>query len=308
MDIEKNGELEKISAAEVFAAIHRARAYGVVHFKGPEGETVFVTFKRGLAQHASGKGGEGEAAVKAVLGWREGEYRFIEDVIPADEDFPTNVPDGVADALAAGKLDISAVAPPAKVPPLPVLPAGEPAGQLSAEAPAKLLDELEKSRFTGCCTVGSPEGEWSLFLFIEGAAVGGLVWDCDSFRRGEEAWPAFEKVFGEASRKCELYRLAEEAASAIAVGLSGHVAVARMPSSVINIEEYLSWAGRSKITGLISIIAGERAANILIKHGKVLGAVVAPDTRINDEPDEALALHYTPGANVEAYATTVGML
>ncbi len=308
MDIEKNGELEETSAAEVFAAIHRARAYGVIHFKGPEGETVFVTFKRGLAQHASGKGGEGEGAVKAVLGWREGEYRFIEDVIPADEDFPTNIPEAVADALAAGKLGIPAGALPEKVPPLPVLPAGEPAGQISAEAPAKLLDELEGSRFTGCCTVGSAEGEWSLFLFIEGAAVGGLVWDCDSFRRGEDAWPAFEKMFGETARNCELYRLAEEAASAIAVGLSGHVAVVRMPSAVINIEEYLSWAAKSKITGLISVIAGERAANILIKGGEVLGTVVAPDTKISDEPDEALALLYTPGASVEAYATTVGML
>jgi len=308
MDIEKNGELKETSPAEIFAAVHRARAYGVIHFKGPEGETVFVTLKRGLAHHASGKAGEGEDAVRAVLNWGEGEYRFIEDVMPDEVNFPGNVPAEVAVALGTGKTGALARTAVVKVPPLPVLPAGELTGKISVKAPAGLFDELEKAKFTGCCAIGPPERRLGLFLFIEGAAVGGLVWDCDSFRRGDEALTAFEKVFGQVEGGFETFRLEDEAASAIAVALTGRVAITRMPSAVVNVEEYLGWVKKSGITGLISIIAGERAANILTRHGNVLGAVVAPGTTLNAEPDEALALFYAREATVEAFAATVGII
>ncbi len=308
MDIEKNGELDKTSPAEIFAAVHRARAYGVIHFKSAGGETVFVTFKRGLAQHAYGKAGEGEAAVKVVLNWREGEYRFIEDVMPDEENFPVNVPPGIAVALGVGKGEGLEGAALAKVPPLPILTAGEPAGRVSPKDAGDLFGELEKGKFTGCCAVGPSTERLGLFLFIEGAAIGGLMWDCDSFRRGDEAATALEKVFERIKGELELFSAGEEVASAIAVAFAGHLAIARMPSAAINMEEYLSWARKAGLTGLVSIIAGEKAANILIKNGDVLGAVVAPDAAINAEADEALALFYAREATVEAYATKAGII
>jgi hypothetical protein len=308
MDIEKTGELGETSPAEIFAAVHRARAYGVVHFKGAGGETVFVTFKRGLAQHASGKTGEGEAAVMEVLNWRQGEYRFIEDVMPDEVNFPVNVPPEIAVALGVGKGEELEGATLAKVPPLPILVAGESAGPASAETPAELFGRIEEERFTGCCAVGPRAERMGLFLFIEGAAVGGLMWDCDSFRRGDEAATAFEKNFDKVKEELEFFVAVEEVASAIAVAFSGHLAVARMPSAAINIEEYLSWAREAGITGLVSIIAGEKAANILIKNGGILGAVVSPDTTVNAEADEALALFYAREATVEAFAAKAGFL
>jgi hypothetical protein len=301
MDIEKTGELEKTSPAEVFAAVHQARAYGVVHFKGGGGETVFVTFKRGLAQHASGKGAEGEAAVKVVLGWREGEYRFIEDVMPDEVNFPVNVPLEIAVALGVGKGEAIDEAL-TKAPPLSILAVGEPAGPALAENPAELFGALEGEGFTGCCAVGPPAGRIGLFLFIEGAPVGGVMWDCDNFRRGDEAATALERNFDKLKENLELFSVGEEVASAVAVAFSGHLAVARMPSAAINVEEYLSWAHEAGITGLVSIIAGEKAANILMKNGDILGAVVAPDTTVNAEADEALALFYAREATVEAFA------
>lgn len=308
MDIEKNGELEETSPAEVFAAVYRARAYGVIHFKGPGGETVFVTLKRGLAHHASGKIGEGGDAVRAVLDWEEGEYRFIEDVMPDEDDFPGNVPPGIAETLGKGKAGALAGKALVKVPPLPILPTGEPAGKISPPTSAELFEELEKAKFTGCCAVGPADERWGLFLIIEGAAVGGLVWDCDSFRRGDEALTALDRGFGQAEGAYETFRFGDDVASAMAVALTGRVAVTRMPSAVVNIEEYLTWVKKAGITGLVSIVAGDRAANILIRHGDVLGAVVAPGTALTAEPDEALALFYAPDATVEAFAATVGII
>lgn len=307
MDIDKTGELNRTSPAEIFEAVHEARAYGVVHFKSAGGETVFVTFKRGLAQHASGKGEEGEAAVKAVLEWRDGEYRFIEDVMPDEVNFPVNVPPEIAVALGAGQGEVLEEAL-AKVPPLPILAAGEPAGPASAENPVGLFGSLEEERFTGCCAVGPPAERWGVFLFIEGATVGGIMWDCDTFRHGDEAAAAFEKNFDEVKDDLELFSAGEEIASAIAVAFSGHLAVARLPSAAVNIEEYLTWARSAGITGLVSIIAGEKAANILIKNGDILGAVVAPDTTVNAEADEALALFYARESTVEAFAAKAGFL
>jgi hypothetical protein len=308
MDIDKNGDLDVTSPAEVFAAIHRARAYGVIHFKGPGGETVFFTFKRGLAQHASGEAGEGEEALKAVLKWREGEYHFIEDVMPDEGDFPANLPPEVATALGAGKTAELEKERQPEAPPLPILPAGEPAGVLSAENAEEIFVKLEKDNFTGCCAVGPAAKRWGLFLFVEGAASGGLIWDGVSFRRGDEAAPALAKVLGRLGGEVELFAVGEEVASAIAVGLSGGVAVTRMPSDVINVEEFLSWAKKAGVTGLISVIGGDKAANILIRHGAVLGAVVAPDTTVNAEADEALALFYAREATVEAFAATADIV
>ncbi len=308
MDIDKNGELNETSPAEIFAAVHQARAYGVIHFKSAGGETVFVTFKRGLAQHASGKAGEGEAAVKEVLSWREGEYRFIEDVMPDEVNFPVNVPPEIAVALGVGKDEALEGVAVTKVPPLPILAAGESEGPVAAKDPADIFSGLEKKKFTGCCAVGAATERLGLFLFIEGTAIGGLMWDCDSFRRGEEAAAALEKVFERVKEKLEMYSASEEVASAMAVAFAGHSTIARMPSAAVNMEEYLSWAGEAGTTGLVSIVAGEKVANILIKSGHVLGAVVAPDATVNPEADEALALFYTREATVEAYASKGGII
>ncbi len=307
MEIDKNGDLDVTSPAEVFAAIHRARAYGVVHFKGPGGETVFFTFKRGLAQHASGEAGEGEEALKAVLKWREGEYHFIEDVMPDEGDFPANVPADVAAAVGAGKAVELEKEKGQEAPPLPILPAGEPAGALAADNAEEIFAKLGKDAFTGCCAVGPAARRWGVLLFVGGAPSGGLVWDGETFRRGDEAAAALTKVLSRGGGEVELFAVGEEVASAIAVGLSGRVAVARMPSAVINVEEFLSWAQEARVTGLISVIGGDKAANILIRHGAVIGAVVAPDTTVNAEAEEALALFFAREATVEAFAATAGV-
>jgi hypothetical protein len=172
MDIEKTGELEHTAAEEVFAAVFRARAYGVVHFKSPEGADVFVTFERGLAQHASGGGLEGEAAVKAVLSWREGDYRFIDDIRPDDEDFPPNVPAGVAERLGGpAEAPVAEVLPP--TPPPAVLPAGEDTAGVNVPGTAEaLLATLGETGFTGCCAVGPAANRRGFFVFVAGEARG----------------------------------------------------------------------------------------------------------------------------------------
>jgi hypothetical protein len=266
---------------------------------------IFVTFKLGLAQHASGKGTDGEAAVKAVLGWQEGEYRFIEDVMPDEEDFPVNVPAAIAAALGAGEGEALDEAL-AKGAPLPVLAVGESKPTPPAETAGELFDLLEKENFTGCCAVGPAEARMGLFVFVEGAPAGGIMWARDSYRRGEEATAALEKSFGKAKGSIELFGTREEVATTVAVAFGGDPAIARLPSAAINMEEYLSWVRGAGITGLVSIIAGDKGANILIKNGYVLGAVVAPDTTLSTEADEALALFYARGATVEAYVSKTG--
>jgi hypothetical protein len=303
MDIEKNGELESTSPEEVFAAVYRARAYGMVHFKNPGGAAVFVTFERGLAQHASGGGLDGEAAVEAVLSWREGDYRFIDDIRPGDDDFPPNVPKEVAEGLGAGAAEEPSAEAAGGIPPLPVLPAGEPAeGMASAETAEELLVGLAEVRFTGCCAVGPARSRRGVFIFAGGEARGGLFWDGEGMRRGSDARAVLERDFGRHRENLEFYKLDEETAGVLALGLAGGIAIARIPATALNIEEYVAWVQRETGTVLISIVAGLGSANILIKSGEMLGAVIAPSTVINPEPDEALALYYSPGATLEVFA------
>jgi hypothetical protein len=302
MDIEKSGELESTSPEEIFAAVYRARAYGIAHFKSPEGTAVFVTFERGLAQHASGGGLDGEAAVEAVLSWEEGDYRFIDDIRPDDDDFPPNVSQEVAESLGATAETRSAEAS-VETPPLPVLPAGEAAGEgAAAETADGLFDDLADERFTGCCAVGPASSRRGLFVFTSGVARGGLLWDGESVCRGDEARAVFDANFGRYRGDLEFLKLDEETAGVLALGLTAGVAIARIPAAAVNIEEYLAWVQRETGTVLVSIVAGRGSANILLKSGEMLGAVIAPGTAIHAEPDEALALYYSPGATIEAFA------
>jgi hypothetical protein len=301
MDIEKSGELESTSPEEIFAAVFRARAYGIVHFKNAEGAAVFVTFERGLAQHASGGGLDGEAAVEAVLSWDEGDYRFIDDIRPDDDDFPPNVSQEVAESLGAAAETLSAEAL-AENPPLPVLPAGEPADEVTAaETAEELFDGLAEESFTGCCAVGPALNRRGLFVFTSGEPRGGLLWDGESMRRGDDARAVLEADFDRLRDDLEFLELDEDTVGVISLGLTGGVAIARIPAAALNIEEYMAWVQRETGTVLVSIIAGRGSANILIKSGEMLGAVIAPGTEVHPEPDEALALYYSPGATIEVF-------
>ena len=303
MEIAKNGELENTSPEEVFAAVYRARAYGIVHFKGPAGEAVFVAFERGLAQHASGGGLDGEAAVKAVLSWREGEYRFIDDIRPDDEDFPPNVPGEVAESLGAGAAEAPSAEAAAENPPLPVLPAGVADEKVAVpETADELFDGLAESRFTGCCAVGPARSRRGLFVFTAGRARGGLLWDGESMRRGDDARAVLKGDFGRFRDDLEFFNLEEEMAGVLALGLTAGIAIARIPAAALNIEEYLAWVQKDRGTVLVSIVAGRGSANILIKSGGILGAVIAPSTEVSGQPDEALALYYSPEATLEVFA------
>lgn len=303
MDIEKTGELESTSAEEIFAAVYGARAYGMVHFKNPEGLAVFVTFERGLAQHASGGGLEGEAAVEAVLSWREGDYRFIDDIRPDDDDFPPNVPKEVAESLATGAAGEPSSEIAGGVPPLPVLPAGEPAGvEAGAETATELFEDLAAARFTGCCAVGPARNRSGIFVFVGGDSKGGILWDGEGMRRSADARAVLEKDFDLHSKRLEFFKLDEAVAEVLALGFAGSPAIVRIPAAVLNIEEYLAWVQKDTGTALISIVAELGSANILIRSGELLGAVISPGAAVNPEPDEALALYYSPGASIEVFA------
>lgn len=303
MDMEKTGELENTSAGEIFAAVFVARAYGMVHFKNTEGLAVFVTFERGLAQHASGGGLEGEAAVEAVLSWREGDYRFIDDIRPDDDDFPPNVPKEVAESLAAGAAGEPSSETAGGVPPLPVLPAGEPAGvEAGAETAEELFEDMAAAHFTGCCAVGPARNRNGVFVFVGGDARGGILWDGEGMRRGADARAVLEKDFDLHRKRLEFFKLDEAVADVLALGLAGSPAVVRIPAAVLNIEEYLAWVQKDTGTVLISIVAELGSANILIRSGELVGAVISPGTAVSPEPDEALALYYSPGATIEVFA------
>jgi hypothetical protein len=51
------------------------------------------------------------------------------------------------------------------------------------------------------------------------------------------------------------------------------------------------------------VVAGTRAANILVGAGKRLGAVVGPETTLKTELDDALALFYSAEATVEVFVS-----
>jgi len=306
MEIEKSGSLDLRPAGQVFRALALARAFGVLYFKGLDGRNVFVIIKRGLAEHASGEAGAGDEALKTVMSWLEGEYRFIEDVQPDTEDFPANVSRALAAAVAGVGADApaepptAAPPPPAKVPALPVLPAGEEAGVVEAGTAAELAAALQAEGFTGACVLGPAGSRRGFFLFNGGSPLGGLLWAGDRLARGEQAEAAFADAA--AGAPCAKLALGADEVAALAAGLTGRVAITRMSASALNVEEYLAWAADAKLTGVISVLADERAANILLREGRVIGAVTAPDTALRREPDEALALLFTPGATVEVYA------
>ncbi len=303
MDIEKSGSLAEKTPVEVFGAIYRTHASGVIYFKGPDGKNAFAIVNGGRVEHASGEVGAGDAALKTVLSWRDGEYRFIEDVKADMGEFPPNLSPAVA-ALAVG-----AEAPPGKpvepIPPLPVLPVGEAEGKAAAISPVVLYKEMELAAFTGVCALGGAGSARGMFLFINGKATGGLAWDGKRFLYGKQAEAVLGGIAEEERSGCLKLRLGPEAAAAVGAGLAGAPTIARLPAAVLNIDEFLAWAAETRATALLSIVAEKRAANILIFHGKVLGAVVAPQTALVATVDDALALLYTPGATVEVFTAAL---
>jgi len=300
--IDKTGDLAETGAAELLAALYQARTFGVVHFKGPAGESAFVTFSRGVAKHASGNVGDGDAAIKTIMSWAEGEYRFIEDVLPDAEDFPANVSAARAAALAkaAGEAE--------KIPALPILPAGKSAGAVTETTASDVLKKLAAAKFTGCLAVGPAERRRGALAFRAGAPAGTVLWHDGRFLTGDKGYNTFARLFDAEKVRAELFALDESAAAALAAGLTGTAAVSRMPAAALNIEEYLSWARAAKLTGVVSIVAGERSANILIAEGEVLGSVVTPGGKLKKELDDALALYYAPGATVAVFAASPNTL
>jgi hypothetical protein len=98
-----------------------------------------------------------------------------------------------------------------------------------------------------------------------------------------------------------LFKAEESAVTVQTAGLLGRIAVTRIPAAVLNVEEFVSFAKDSAVTALICIVAEDRAANVLLFEGRLLGTVVAPETALKPELEDALVLHYTPGATVEVF-------
>jgi hypothetical protein len=275
----------------------------VVHVKGPAGETAFIVFRGGVAKHVSGEFGEGDDSLKVIVSWPEMDYRFIEDVLPGEDLFPANVSLRLAASLGEGDVTAAptAVSDEEKTPALPVLPMGEPAGTSDAKNITDLFDEAAAAGFTGSCAVGAAARRTGVYLFKRGTPVGGIVWKEGRFLRRVEAEAAFDAVLSRDHSGVELFKAEESAVTVQTAGLLGRIAVTRIPAAVLNVEEFVSFAKDSAVTALICIVAEDRAANVLLFEGRLLGTVVAPETALKPELEDALVLHYTPGATVEVF-------
>jgi len=300
MNVPYTGELNPKKFAALFAALFAARASGVIYFRGPDGRNAFVTLARGRAEHASGEAGEGESAVRLMATWPAGDYRFMEDIRPDAGTFPVNLGRGFADALARGEL---APAPPDEEagPPFPIIVLGEPVAIPGGADAAGWDAALSRAAFTGCWAIGPPERRRGFVLYMNGAVGGAIAREGRLVLRGDEArgllWDAARRPGVNAAALA----VKPEEAAALKAALTARPAVARIPAVAVNVDEYIAWLEASKQAALISVVAGAQVANILVAAGKRLGAVVAPDSRLKAEVDDALTLFYSAEATVEIF-------
>lgn len=298
----RTGELNPKTTAALFAGLYAERLSGVAYFRNPQGQTVFVSFLRGLAQHASGECGEGDAAIKTVLAWTEGEYRFMDDVRPDPDDFLPNISSSFAAALGGGER-IAAEGPfEDSGPPLPILAVGDSMGVVAAAKATEAAAVFPKTAFTGCWALGPAEMRIGFLLYRAGVVAGALTREGKLILRGEEAREAFDGKLLRSAATCEFLKAGEETAQALQAALKGKDAIARMPAAALNIDEYLQWAGDFGLTGVLSAIKDNRVGNIYYCKGKLLGAAATPGCKLSNELDKVLELIYAPGATIEVLA------
>lgn len=297
--MEKSGNLTEHSPAAIFGALATLKASGVIYLRGESGENAFVIVKRGVVRHVSGEAGAGDAGLKTILGWKAGEFRFIEDLETKEEDFPPNISAALAAAVARVEEVAPARAAP-KVPPLPLVPAGEAVRDVSQDSGEVLEQWAADNDFTGYGCLSEGGVFWGLFLFKDGSPVGGVAWDGKSFIKNRTLGEIYAGCGGR-PREVTCWRLTPSQSSAVEAFFTGNLGIARMPGGALNVDEYLNWAAAVKITAVIIVAAGGEVGNIFLYEGRPVGAATSRARVIKNDLDDVLALLFSPGSEVEVY-------
>lgn len=312
------GEITKETIGNLFMVIADGKTNGVFYLKGPAEENVFIIIKSGRVRHVSGDLGEGDPAIAACFTWDEGVYTFIEDITTDSGTFVDNISDEMADLLASGISDYdelaagltgvtvsTEIAPEKRAGSRSTLrrPAIIFFGELYPKLCFKEPRSLEDIRllaipdvFTGILSAITQDAIGYAF-YIGGKRLG-------EARANEDGITACEGAavsLFENAAQIEAYKYEPVVMDSYIALANGARAIARINSAAINIDEFIPWAEREKLTCFIWVSDKRHTANILISKGKTLGGLTNLSNSLNPVIDDALAIFYSPDALVEVF-------
>ncbi len=313
------GNFSETPPGHIFTDAASGKKNGVVYLRGPDNEHVFVIIKDGKARHVSGDLGEGDPALVGCFGWPEGSYSLIEDITTDEKTFINNVSDELATVLAKG-IDsydqlISALtgvtgttapgtSPDTKKPKHLTQPAIIFFGNLYTKLcfnGKKSLEEIRKLAapdvFTGVIAAITSDAIGYLF-FSGGKKLGEATINSDGITACEGAAAG---LFDEAAQ-IEAYECPDAVMTSYMALANGTRAVTRVPAEAVNIDRFIPWAEDKGLTCFIWINDNRHTANILIKGGETLGGLTELSGDLNPVIDDALAIFYSPDAEVEIFA------
>lgn len=313
------GNFPDTPLGQVFAGVATGKKNGIIYLKGPNNEQVFVIIKDGNARHVSGDMGDGDPALVGCFGWAVGSYTLIEDITTDETTFINNVSDELAKALAKGVrnyeqlvaslTDTAATPPVTAKPPVKSQPKHlmQPAIVFFGKLYTKLcfngkkpLDELCKLTapdvFTGIIAAITPEAIGYLF-FIGGKKLGEATISVDGITACEGAAAG---LFDEAVQ-IEAFKYPDDVMAPYIAMANGTRAVTRVPAEAVNIDKFIPWTEENRLTCFIWINDNRHTANILIRDGKILGGLTELSGDLNPVIDDALAIFYSPDAEVEIF-------
>ncbi len=313
------GNFSDTPPGQIFSNAAADKKNGVLYLKGPNNENVFVIIKNGKARHVSGDLGEGDPALVGCFGWARGSFSLIEDITTDETTFINNVSDELAKALAKGvdshehliaSLTGTVAAPPVTAkPPAKSQPKHlmQPAIVFFGDLYTKLCFNGKKSLedlckltapdvFTGIIAAITPKALGYLF-FVGGKKLGEATISVDGITACEGAAADLFDV----AVQIEAFKYAENVMAPYIAMANGTRAVTRVPAEAVNIDKFILWAEESGLTCFIWINDNRHTANILIRNGKILGGLTELAGGLNPVIDDALAIFYSPDAEVEIF-------
>ncbi|MCP4231017.1 MAG: hypothetical protein GY771_12840, partial [bacterium] len=165
----------------------------------------------------------------------------------------------------------------------------------------KSVDEISKLAvpdvFTGIIAALTSQSIGYMF-FIGGKKLGEAAINDDGITACEGAATG---LFEEAVQ-IEAYKYPEGIMPPYIALANGARAIARVSATAVNIDKFVPWAEEKELTCFIWINDNRHTANILIKKGKILGGLTELSSDLNPVIDDALAIFYSVGAEVEIFS------
>jgi hypothetical protein len=336
--LDYKGSLDQTPLLNLLQSMQAQRATGTLQVRNG-GESFQLFFLFGHLFHAYGNGSQGEEAVFAPLGWKQGDYSFDpKSKLPTEETITAPTADILAEAKRRGLpgADSAGAASPVHLaPPVPAVgqterqvigPAATPAqpspseqvpttelyplpvGKLVYESLKtafvdfpKLLRSLSADRLTGYLRL-SGEASRGMILFYQGSLIESFYDGGAVVSTGRTAFSLFKNDVDRGEGNMDVIELSAEVVTAIYQLLTAPTILQGLLARFVDVKALLEYLQDEQIHGSLLVRAPEEMGIILLRGGRLLGAFTRGQPELVQQADVVIKLCTDPKTRIEVKA------